>query len=234
MSQYDRPHATDGPLSPLVLLCWRGCASVPDCLCFIFKCVDDYYRSESFEPQSCARRTLPSFRRYPLVLSPVPNPLLDFNFRVSLSSTRTSSHLTSSSIVASSCWTNSCRTTILGSDTPVVAHGLNNLLHSASPQHHPSILASISGERELIHHDKLLNLGWPITPKGTSNQDHSSTSTQGPVNGHCPSSNLSFKEIKLVDIPPAQRFMRFDRIDWNRAFFKTYYEKRSFGHLLGL
>jgi 1,3-beta-glucan synthase len=26
--------------------------------------------------------------------------------------------------------------------------------------------------------------------------------------------------------------MRFDRIDWNRAFFKTYYEKRSFGQLL--
>jgi 1,3-beta-glucan synthase len=26
--------------------------------------------------------------------------------------------------------------------------------------------------------------------------------------------------------------MRFDRIDWNRAFFKTYYEKRSLGHLL--
>lgn len=26
--------------------------------------------------------------------------------------------------------------------------------------------------------------------------------------------------------------MRFGHIDWNRAFFKTYYEKRSFGHLL--
>jgi 1,3-beta-glucan synthase len=26
--------------------------------------------------------------------------------------------------------------------------------------------------------------------------------------------------------------MKFDRIDWNRAFFKTYSEKRSFGHLL--
>jgi 1,3-beta-glucan synthase len=26
--------------------------------------------------------------------------------------------------------------------------------------------------------------------------------------------------------------MKFDRIDWNRAFYKTYYEKRSFGHLL--
>lgn len=26
--------------------------------------------------------------------------------------------------------------------------------------------------------------------------------------------------------------MKFDRIDWNRAFFKNYFEKRSFGHLL--
>jgi 1,3-beta-glucan synthase len=26
--------------------------------------------------------------------------------------------------------------------------------------------------------------------------------------------------------------LKFDRIDWNRVFFKTYYEKRSFGHLL--
>lgn len=25
--------------------------------------------------------------------------------------------------------------------------------------------------------------------------------------------------------------MKFDRVDWNRVFFKTYYEKRSFGHL---
>ncbi|KAH8978530.1 1,3-beta-D-glucan synthase catalytic subunit [Lactarius hatsudake] len=33
-------------------------------------------------------------------------------------------------------------------------------------------------------------------------------------------------------IPPAQRFMRFDRIDWNCTFFKMYDEKRSFGHLL--
>jgi len=26
--------------------------------------------------------------------------------------------------------------------------------------------------------------------------------------------------------------MCFDRINWNRAFFKTYYGKRSFGHFL--
>jgi 1,3-beta-glucan synthase len=35
-----------------------------------------------------------------------------------------------------------------------------------------------------------------------------------------------------MDLPPSQRFMKFDRIRWSRAFFKTYYEKRSFGHLL--
>ena len=39
-------------------------------------------------------------------------------------------------------------------------------------------------------------------------------------------------KTRLIDLPPSQRFMKFDRIDWNRVFFKTYYEKRSFGHLL--
>ncbi|KAJ7057186.1 1,3-beta-glucan synthase [Mycena amicta] len=39
-------------------------------------------------------------------------------------------------------------------------------------------------------------------------------------------------KTRLVDIAPAKRFMQFDRVDWNRAFFKTYYERRSFGHLI--
>ncbi|KAI0927327.1 1,3-beta-D-glucan synthase [Taiwanofungus camphoratus] len=43
---------------------------------------------------------------------------------------------------------------------------------------------------------------------------------------------IGYDDTRLVDLPPAQRFMKFDRVDWNRAFFKTYYEKRSFGHLL--
>jgi 1,3-beta-glucan synthase len=42
---------------------------------------------------------------------------------------------------------------------------------------------------------------------------------------------ISLCQTCLVDIPPAQCFMRIDRIDRNRAFFKTYYEKRSFGYL---
>jgi 1,3-beta-glucan synthase len=36
----------------------------------------------------------------------------------------------------------------------------------------------------------------------------------------------------LVDLPPAQRFAKLGRVDWNRVFFKTYYEKRSILHLL--
>lgn len=39
-------------------------------------------------------------------------------------------------------------------------------------------------------------------------------------------------QSRLVDVPVAQRFMKFDQIDWNWAFFKTYSEKHSFGHLL--
>ncbi|KAJ7598304.1 hypothetical protein C8J56DRAFT_1039157 [Mycena floridula] len=33
-------------------------------------------------------------------------------------------------------------------------------------------------------------------------------------------------------LPASQHFMKFDRIDWNRVFFKTYFEKRPFGHFL--
>lgn len=36
----------------------------------------------------------------------------------------------------------------------------------------------------------------------------------------------------MVDVPPPQRFMKFDRVDWNRVFFKTYLEKRSSAHLI--
>ena len=35
-----------------------------------------------------------------------------------------------------------------------------------------------------------------------------------------------------MDLAPGRRFLAFDRIDWNRVFFKTYHERRSFGHLL--
>ncbi|KAH9842776.1 1-3-beta-glucan synthase [Rhodofomes roseus] len=37
---------------------------------------------------------------------------------------------------------------------------------------------------------------------------------------------------RLVDIPPAQRFMKLGKVNWNRVFFKTFFEKRSLAHLL--
>jgi 1,3-beta-glucan synthase len=36
----------------------------------------------------------------------------------------------------------------------------------------------------------------------------------------------------LVDVPPAQRYPRLSKVDWNKVFFKTYFEKRSIAHLL--
>ncbi|KAI0727239.1 1-3-beta-glucan synthase [Fomitopsis betulina] len=37
---------------------------------------------------------------------------------------------------------------------------------------------------------------------------------------------------RLVDIPPAQRFPKLAKVNWNRVFFKTFFEKRSLMHLL--
>lgn len=45
MSHYDRMLQTYVGERPLILF-------VPECLCFIFKCAEDYYRSESPECQS--------------------------------------------------------------------------------------------------------------------------------------------------------------------------------------
>lgn len=39
-------------------------------------------------------------------------------------------------------------------------------------------------------------------------------------------------QTRLVDVPPAQRFMKFDKIEWHKVFNKTFYETRSFMHLL--
>ena len=41
-----------------------------------------------------------------------------------------------------------------------------------------------------------------------------------------------YSQTRLVDLPPAQRYMSLEKVDWNRVFFKTYFEKRSILHLL--
>ncbi len=46
-----------------------------------------------------------------------------------------------------------------------------------------------------------------------------------------PYANSNLLQTRLINLPSAHRFMKFDRIDWARVFFKTYFKKRSFGHL---
>ncbi|KAF8740913.1 hypothetical protein AX14_006661 [Amanita brunnescens Koide BX004] len=154
MSQYDRVRQL-----ALYLLCWGEAASarfVPECLCFIFKCADDYYRSPE-----CQNRIDPVPEGFYLraVISPLYRFMRDQGYEVV--------------------------------DGRFVRR----------EKDHDSI----------IGYDDINQLFW--YPEGIARI-------------------VLNDKTRLIDLPPSQRFMKFDRIDWNRVFFKTYYEKRSFGHLL--
>ncbi|KAF8515805.1 putative 1,3-beta-D-glucan synthase subunit [Hysterangium stoloniferum] len=154
MSQYDRLRQI-----ALFLLCWGEAASVrfvPECLCFIFKCADDYYRSPE-----CQNRVEPVPEG--LYLNAVIKPLYRF----------------------------------LRDQGYEIIDG--------------KFVRREKDHEDIIGYDDVNQLFW--YPEGIARI------------------TLSDK-TRLVDIPAPQRFMKFDRIDWNRAFFKNYYEKRSFGHLL--
>ncbi|THH12768.1 hypothetical protein EW146_g7388 [Bondarzewia mesenterica] len=154
MSQYDRMRQI-----ALYLMCWGEAAQVrftPECMCFIFKCADDYYRSPD-----CQNRVNPVPEGLYLrsVIKPLYRFIRDQGYEV-----------------------------------------LDGKFVRRERDH-----------ERIIGYDDINQLFW--YPEGIARI------------------TLTDK-TRLVDIPPAGRFMKFDRIDWNRAFFKTYYEKRSFGHLL--
>ncbi|OCH95188.1 hypothetical protein OBBRIDRAFT_831040 [Obba rivulosa] len=154
MSQYDRMRQI-----ALYLLCWGEAAQVrfvPECLCFIFKCADDYYRS-----LECQSRVDPVPEG--LYLRSVIKPLYQF---------------------------------IRDQGYEVV-----DCEFARCEKDHDTI----------IGYDDVNQLFWYA--EGIARI-------------------VLTNKTRLVDLAPAQRFMRFDRIDWNRAFFKTYYKKCSFGHLL--
>ncbi|KAI5450042.1 1,3-beta-D-glucan synthase [Naganishia albida] len=154
MSQYDRLRQV-----ALFLLCWGEAAQVrfvPECLCFIFKCADDYYRSPE-----CQNRMEPVPEG--LYLRSVVKPLYRF----------------------------------LRDQAYEVVDG--------------KFLKRERDHDKVIGYDDVNQLFW--YPEGIARIQ------------------LADK-TRLVDISPAQRFMKFDKIDWSRAFFKTYLEKRSFLHLL--
>ncbi|EAU84099.2 1,3-beta-glucan synthase [Coprinopsis cinerea okayama7 len=154
MSQYDRLRQI-----ALYLLCWGEAASVrfvPECLCFIFKCADDYYRSPE-----CQNRMEPVPEG--LYLKTVIKPLYRF----------------------------------IRDQGYEVVDG--------------KFVRREKDHADIIGYDDVNQLFW--YPEGIARI-------------------VLNDKTRLIDLPPAQRYTKFDRIDWNRAFFKTYYEKRSFGHLL--
>ncbi|EJT52400.1 1,3-beta-glucan synthase [Trichosporon asahii var. asahii CBS 2479] len=154
MSQYDRLRQV-----ALYLLCWGEAAQVrfmPECLCFIFKCADDYYRSPECQNRMEA---VPEGLYLRAVVKPLYKFLRDQGYEV--------------------------------------VDG--------------KFLRRERDHDKIIGYDDVNQLFW--YPEGIA--------------------RIVLNDKKrLVDLPPAQRFMKFDRIDWNQVFFKTYLEKRSFFHLL--
>jgi len=154
MSQYDRMRQI-----ALYLLCWGEAAQVrfvPECLCFIFKCADDYYRS----PECQSRvQAVPEGLYLRTVVKPLYRFIRDQGYEV--------------------------------------VEG--------------KFVRREKDHADIIGYDDVNQLFW--YPEGIARI-------------------VLNDKTRLVDLAPAQRFMKFERIDWNRAFFKTYYEKRSLGHLL--
>ncbi|PWN41792.1 putative 1,3-beta-D-glucan synthase subunit [Ceraceosorus guamensis] len=154
MSEYDRLRQI-----ALYLLCWGEGGQVrfvPECLCFIFKCADDYYRSSE-----CQNRMEPVPEG--LYLRAVVKPLYRF----------------------------------LRDQVFEVVDG--------------KFVKKERDHDKIIGYDDVNQLFW--YPEGI-----------GRI--------VLNDKTRLVDVPANQRFMKFDKIDWPRVFFKTYKEKRSFFHLL--
>ncbi|KIM49129.1 glycosyltransferase family 48 protein [Hebeloma cylindrosporum] len=154
MSQYDRLRQI-----ALYLLCWGEAGNVrfiPECLCFIFKCADDYYRSPE-----CQNKMDPVPEG--LYLETIVKPLYRF----------------------------------IRDQGYEVVDG--------------KFVRKERDHAQIIGYDDINQLFW--YPEGLA---------KIVIRGG----------QRLVDIPPAQRFMKLSQIEWDRVFFKTYFEKRSTAHLL--
>lgn len=154
MSQYDRLRQI-----ALYLLCWGEGGNVrfvPETLCFIFKCADDYYRSPE-----CQNRVEPVPEG--LYLNTVIKPLYRF----------------------------------MRDQGYEVVDG--------------KFVRKEKDHADIIGYDDVNQLFW--YPEGLAKI-------------------VLSDNTRLVDVPPSQRFMKFSKIEWNRVFFKTYFEKRSTAHLL--
>ncbi|KIL69738.1 glycosyltransferase family 48 protein [Amanita muscaria Koide BX008] len=154
MSQYDRLRQL-----ALWLLCWGEAGNVrfvPECLCFIFKCADDHYRSPE-----CQNRIdpIPEGVYLNSVIKPLYNFMRDQGYEV-----------------------------------------IDGKFVRKEKDH-----------AQIIGYDDINQLFW--YPEGLSKI-------------------VLADNTRLVDVAPSHRYTKFGRIDWNRTFFKTYFEERSIAHLL--
>ncbi|KAF9264686.1 glycosyltransferase family 48 protein [Marasmius fiardii PR-910] len=154
MSQYDRLRQI-----ALYLLCWGEAGNVrftPECLCFIFKCADDYYRSPE-----CQNRVdpVPEGTYLNAIIKPLYRFMRDQGYEVQ----------------------------------------------------DGKFVRKEKDHDQIIGYDDINQLFW--YPEGLARIVLNDNS-------------------RLVDVSPPQRFMKLNRVDWNKVFFKTYYEKRSLAHLL--
>ncbi|KAG8711026.1 1,3-beta-D-glucan synthase [Ceratobasidium sp. 394] len=143
----------------LWLLCWGEGGNVrftPECMCFIFKCADDYYRSPECQNSTEAR---PEGLYLHTVIKPIYKFLCDQGYEVQ----------------------------------------------------EGKFVRREKDREDIIGYDDVNQLFW--YPEGIA--------------------SITMRDkSRLVDVPPAKRFMKFEQIDWKNSFVKTYYEKRTVVQLL--
>lgn len=154
MSQHDRVRQI-----ALYLLCWGEANQVrfmPECLCFIFKCADDYYNSPACQ---ALVEPVDEFTYLNNVITPLYQYVRDQGYEI-----------------------------------------LNGVYVRRERDH-----------KHIVGYDDCNQLFW--YPEGIDRivmQDKS----------------------KLVDVPPAERYLKLKDVNWKKCFFKTYKESRSWFHLL--
>ncbi|KAJ5814729.1 1-3-beta-glucan synthase component FKS1 [Penicillium riverlandense] len=154
MSQHDRARQL-----ALYLMIWGEANQVrflPECLCFIFKCADDYYTTPE-----CQNRVEPveEFTYLNQIITPLYQYCRDQGYEIM--------------------------------DGKYVRRERDH--------------------NKVIGYDDMNQLFW--YPEGIE--------------------RISFEDkTRLVDVPPAERWLKLKDVDWKKAFFKTYKETRSWFHLI--
>ncbi|KAF2870950.1 1,3-beta-glucan synthase component-domain-containing protein [Massariosphaeria phaeospora] len=154
MSQQDRVRQI-----ALYLLCWGEANQVrfmPECLCFLFKCADDYLNSPAGQAQT---DPVEEFTYLNNVITPLYQYCRDQGYEIQ--------------------------------DGKYVRRERD---HEA-----------------IIGYDDINQLFW--YPEGIERI-------------------VMEDKSRLVDVPPADRYMKLKDVLWKKVFFKTYYERRSWFHLL--